>query len=185
MPQRRGDKRERLVSAAAELVHQQGLEGLTLARVAEAADVPVGNVYYYFKTRDDLIRAVVQERTCQVDGLLASLAAKPTPRARLKGLARSWSDSADLVAHYGCPLGGLAAGLARHENELASCAEVPLRRVVDWAQAQFREMGERNAAARAVSFIASVQGAALLANTFNDPQLLVREVRRLERELDA
>jgi AcrR family transcriptional regulator len=50
----RPDKRERLVAAAAELVDRHGVETPTLAQIAQAADVPPGNVYYYFKTREDL-----------------------------------------------------------------------------------------------------------------------------------
>jgi TetR/AcrR family transcriptional repressor of nem operon len=40
-------KRERLVAAACQLFHQQGVEMTTLADIAQAADVPVGNIYYY------------------------------------------------------------------------------------------------------------------------------------------
>ena len=57
---RRPGKRERLIAAAAELLHQQGVERTTLADIAKAADVPVGNVYYYFKTKDDVIAAVIE-----------------------------------------------------------------------------------------------------------------------------
>ena len=39
-------KRERLVSSAREVIHQQGVEKTTIADMAKAADVPVGNVYY-------------------------------------------------------------------------------------------------------------------------------------------
>ena len=45
-------KRERLVAAACLVLHEQGVERTTLADIAQAADVPVGNVYYYFKTKD-------------------------------------------------------------------------------------------------------------------------------------
>ncbi len=41
-------------------MYRQGATATTLADIAQAADVPLGNVYYYFKTKDDLIRAVVQ-----------------------------------------------------------------------------------------------------------------------------
>jgi TetR/AcrR family transcriptional repressor of nem operon len=43
-------KRERLVAAATKMLHEQGVEKTTLADTAAAADVPLGNVYYYFKT---------------------------------------------------------------------------------------------------------------------------------------
>jgi len=62
----RGGKRERLVASAGDLLHRQGAFATTLVQVAEAAGVPPGNVYYYFKTKDDLIRAVIEARTEQV-----------------------------------------------------------------------------------------------------------------------
>ena len=52
-------KRDRLVAAARTTIHQQGVEKTTLADIAAAADVPVGNVYYYFKTKDELVAAVL------------------------------------------------------------------------------------------------------------------------------
>ena len=86
----RGGKRERLVASAADLMHRQGVPVTTLAQVAQAADVPPGNVYYYFKTKDDLVRAVIQARTEQIHGLISAADKRRTPAAALKALLRSW-----------------------------------------------------------------------------------------------
>ncbi len=61
--EQRPGKRERLVAAAIQLLHQQGIERTTLADIAKAADVPAGNVYYYFKTKDEVIAAVIEAHT--------------------------------------------------------------------------------------------------------------------------
>ena len=179
----RPGKRERLIASAAELVHHQGAQRTTLAQVADAADVPLGNVYYYFKTRDDLLRAVVDAQELEIETMLGGLDAKSSPKARLQGLARNWLEQADEVCKVGCPIGGLTMDLAKDEGELHQCSGILLRAVVDWAARQFRELGYRDASARAVSLIASVQGASLLAQAFGDPQVLVREIRRLERQI--
>jgi TetR/AcrR family transcriptional repressor of nem operon len=47
----RPGKRERLLGAAADLLYRQGVEKTTLADIAQAADVALGNIYYYFKTK--------------------------------------------------------------------------------------------------------------------------------------
>src|SRR5262245_21800469 len=86
----RGGKRERLVASAGDLLHRQGVLATTLAQVAEAADLPAGNVYYYFKTKDDLVRAVIESQADQVSAMLASLQARRSPSARLKALAHQW-----------------------------------------------------------------------------------------------
>jgi AcrR family transcriptional regulator len=50
------DKRARLIQTAAGLSYQRGFRETTLADIAEAARVPLGNVYYYFKTKEELAR---------------------------------------------------------------------------------------------------------------------------------
>jgi hypothetical protein len=53
----RADKWRSLVEAASRLFYQQGFEHTSLADIAAAAEVPLGNVYYYFKAREELLRA--------------------------------------------------------------------------------------------------------------------------------
>ncbi|HEY7629273.1 MAG TPA: TetR/AcrR family transcriptional regulator [Thermoleophilaceae bacterium] len=183
-PQRPG-KRDRLVASAADLLHRQGVERTTLAQIAEAADVPAGNVYYYFKTREDLVHAVIEAQVQEVRALLARLDARPTPVRRLKGLAESWTRNGPIIVEHGCPLGGLSYELNKHDSELGSEAARPLRTLLEWAEAQFRELGQRNPSAVAVTFLSGIQGAALLANAFADEKLLKQEIRRIERWLDS
>lgn len=181
----RPGKRERLVASAAELLHRDGLERTTIARVAEAADVPVGNVYYYFKTRDDLIRAVIDERCSEMSQMFQVFESRSAPRARLKALLRQWGSMAEIVACSGCPIGTLAADVAKHGAGLEDAAGLPLQQLVAWTEDQFAAMGRRDARTQAITLIGAVQGATVLSNAFRDPQLLAREVRRLEKVVDA
>src|SRR5919108_2956046 len=93
----KGGKRERLVESATVLFHQQGVQRTTLAEVADRAEVPLGNVYYYFKTKDELVGAVVAGYKEQAAILIASLARSRTPQARLKALLRNWVDMREAV----------------------------------------------------------------------------------------
>jgi TetR/AcrR family transcriptional repressor of nem operon len=183
--EKRPGKRERLVASAGELLHRQGVERTTLAEIATAADVPPGNVYYYFKTRDDLVRAAIDARGETIRQLLSTLERRSTPRAQLKGLARSWADVAELVAAHGCPLGSLSSELNKQDAALAEEAANLMQLVLDWSEARFREMGRKDAADLAITLFGGVQGAALLANSLREPRILSREVRRLERWIDS
>jgi TetR/AcrR family transcriptional repressor of nem operon len=178
-------KRERLVASARILLHQQGVERTTIAEVAKAADVPPGNVYYYFKTKDELVEAAVAANSDAIEHLLGVLERYRSPQARLKGFVRAIVEQRDLAARYGCPHGSLCQELNKRDDDLqSSCAEL-LEQPLHWAERQFHEMGRRDARELAVGLIAAWQGVLLLSNTFRDPDLTLREGRRLERWIDS
>ena len=185
LTQQEQGKRERLVASARRVIHQQGVEKTTIGDIARAADVPVGNVYYYFKTKDELVAAAVDGHARDVHAQLGSLERHRTPQARLKALVHELMKQRELLADYGCPLGSLCSELDKRTDDLdGGCSEL-LRLPVDWAEQQFRAMGRRDARDLAVALIASYEGIALLTNTFRDPELMTREGRRLERWIDS
>jgi AcrR family transcriptional regulator len=178
-------KRARLVANAADLLHRQGVPATTLAQVAQAADIPAGNVYYYFKTKDDLVRAVIDAQSEQVRTMLDSLQSRRSPAARLKALLQQWVQMAELVARYGCPFGTLTAELDRRDDGLDREAAKPIGLIIGWAEDQFRQLARRDARDLAIHLFAGVQGAALLASAFRDPQLVTSQIRLLERWIDT
>jgi AcrR family transcriptional regulator len=182
---KRPGKRERLASAAAQVLHERGVEKTTLADIARAADVPVGNVYYYFKTKDQLIQAAIDEHDRELDTVIAELDRLGTPQERLKGLVRGWMSRPEVTARYGCPTGTLASELDKRDDGLDKAIAGVMRRVLDWVEAQFAAMGRGDARELAVGLFASYQGVSLLTNTFREPELMTVEGRRLERWIDS
>ena len=183
--QDRGSKRERLVASATELLHQQGVEKTTLAEIAQAANVPAGNVYYYFKTKDELVDAAIDAHVQTIEAMLASLERHQSPKARLKALARALTEQRELAARYGCPQGTLCSELDKRDDALHRNCATLMQLPIDWAEQQFRLMGRRDARDLAIALIAAYQGISLLTNTFGDPKLMTREARRLERWIDS
>ena len=179
------DKRQRLVEGACLLLHQQGVEKTTLADIAQAADVPVGNVYYYFKTKDELVQAAIDVQAQDIKTMLASLDRHRSPKARLKAFLRAITDQREVAALYGCPHGTLCSELGKRGDGLGQAGTKLMHLWIDWAERQFREMGRRDARDLAVALIAAYQGITLLTNTFREPELIVRETRRLDRWIDS
>jgi TetR/AcrR family transcriptional regulator, transcriptional repressor for nem operon len=173
------------VAAACRVLHEQGVERTTLADIALAADVPVGNVYYYFKTKDQLVEAAINAHGSDLRAMLSALDRLRTAQARLKGLISTLVEQRELAARYGCPFGTLACELDKRPNGLDRTAADVLGILADWAEQQFRSMGRADARDLAIALVASYQGISLLTNTFRDPELMVREGRRLERWIDS
>jgi AcrR family transcriptional regulator len=166
-------------------LHQQGVERTTLADIAKAADVPPGNVYYYFKTKDDVIAAVIEAHVEVIKTTLAAIDARhPSPKGRLKAFMREFAAQSEIVAQYGCPLGSLCSELDKRPPESAPGAEL-MRLPIGWAEEQFRALGRRDAHDLAIELLAAYEGTALLANTLRDPSVLSRAARRLDRRIDA
>jgi AcrR family transcriptional regulator len=178
-------KRQRLVEGACVVLHQQGVEKTTLADIAQAANVPVGNVYYYFKTKDELVQAAIDAQAHHIEAMLASFGRHRTPKARLKAFLRAITDQREVAARYGCPHGALCSELNKRDDDLGRAAPILMQLWIDWGEQQFRAMGRRDARDLAVGLIASYQGITLLANTFRQPELIVHEARRLERWIDS
>jgi AcrR family transcriptional regulator len=178
-------KRERLVAAARQLFHEQGVEKTTLAEIAAAAEVPVGNVFYYFKTKDAIVSAVIDAYGDAQGTVSGVLDRRRTPQARLKALIRTWVDRRELFASHGCPVGSLASELGKRDDELRGEAGQVLLGLIGWVQEQFEAMGRHDARELAVALVAAYEGIALLASTLHDPSLVSTEGRRLERWIDA
>ena len=184
------DKRAELVTAAATLLHEQGFHRTTLADVAHRASVPLGNVYYYFKTKEALAEAVIAAHEEALRERFASWdAAHPDPRSRLRQLVRAPLDTSDRIIQFGCPHGSLCQELEKlgKDAPLARAGARLFAVYIDWTDSQFRALGceKREARALGADLVASVQGTMLLANTLRSPTLLAAQLRRVERWLDT
>jgi len=99
---KREARRTHLLDLAADLVEQVGVEGVTMAALAEVADYAPASLYTYFASRSALmaalqeralvvLRQVANEQVAACDAALDALAAPQAPTARVAALARLWS----------------------------------------------------------------------------------------------
>jgi AcrR family transcriptional regulator len=79
---------QRLIDVALELIRKNGiLAGLNLREVAEGAGVNRGNIYHYFGSRQELLRAAINRRfEAVVDSIVASKRNVPFVARRLSSL---------------------------------------------------------------------------------------------------
>lgn len=180
------ETRQRIIDAAADLIYERGVAGVTLDDVRSATGTSKSQLYHYFDDKDDLIHAVIEQQRERVLGF---------HRPELE-LLSSWDDlqhwrdmiieaQAVRACRYGCPLGSLGNELAELDefarSQLSGAFAVWEQILAD-GLASMVEAGslraDINTADLAVSVIASLQGGLLLAE-------MDRSTRPLEVALDA
>jgi AcrR family transcriptional regulator len=180
------DKRRRLTQAAVEMAYRQGFRKTTIADIAEEAQVPAGNVYYYYKTKDEIGEAILEHRRSEFAVLRERLEQLASPRARLAGFVHMTVDNREWVAARGCPMGSLSAELLKDGGELAVKSNVLFSEPMAWMERQFRAMGKgEESAAMTLHLQSALQGVSLLAQSFGDPHLIEIEAQHLLAWLDG
>jgi len=175
------DKGTRLIETAMKLAYRKGFRETSLADIAEAAHVPVGNVYYYFKTKEELGEAVVERRLAQFRELREEMDRLSSPKERLFAFVESVHGNREQLARGGCPLGGLCSELRREGGALAKKSAALFAEPMRWLEEQFRAVGhEEDARELAAHLFCAFQGTAAVAHAANDPDLVVMETKRLK-----
>lgn len=63
---------ERILDTTVELLEEIDIEALTTAAIAKRAHVPIGSVYHYFASREEILAALVARTTARVDAAVAA-----------------------------------------------------------------------------------------------------------------
>lgn len=177
-------KREKLLHAAKALIYQRGFSQTTLAEIAQSAQIALGNVYYYFKTKDDLARAVIDDHQTDFANLFLQWEQLPSPKLRLAALLSYLEDSRPSVARYGCPIGSLCLELNKDNPQLAPYANDMIKTTQLWLEQQFKEWGHTNAADLAIQMLVRLQGISIVAMALHNPQLVQEQVQHMRDWLD-
>jgi len=174
---RNNTKRERLTRSARRLIHANGFERTTLAEIASDAEVPLGNVYYYFKTKDALAQAVIEEQLREFRQLVLELERLADPWARIDAYLSMLVLESETTAQHGCPIGGLCTELNKSGSELAGLANTVFRSQLDWMTQQFQLTGKTEEASDlALLLLSQLQGVAVLTHVFKDPGMFTRQI---------
>ena len=182
---RTSDKRGRLIKAGRRLIHHKGYGATSLSDIADASGVPLGNVYYYFRTKDDLLDAIVHEQVDEFRARVARFETEATPKARVLAFLDSVIESRTSIARHGCPVGSLSQEMNKRGGVPRAKVNRGLIERVQWIAGQFREMGRDDAHELGVWLIGSVQGVILMANAFDDPDVIERQLSQLKAWVES
>jgi len=86
------DTRTRIQEIALELFTEQGYEATSLREIAERLGVTKAALYYHFKTKDDIIASVVEDRLARVEELISWAAEQPRSVETRREFLRRYAD---------------------------------------------------------------------------------------------
>lgn len=117
-PVRKSERtREQIVAAALRLFREQGYQGTTMRAVAASAGVSVGNAYYYFSSKEELVQGFYDQLVAeQAAGCTKTFATSTDFAERLRGALLAWLAAA---APYHEFAGQFFATAARPDNPLS------------------------------------------------------------------
>ncbi len=187
MTPRQTDKRDRLIQTAVTLVHQQGFHQTTLADIAQQAQVPLGTVYYFFKSKEAIGEALVEHYLKHYRESCQQWNNDPHPKFRLETFLQFMLNDSQGLSQSGCPIGTLCAELHKQgDGLLAHQASGIFNELLAWLEEQFRALGKAEESRDlAVHLLSAVEGAILLTQSFHTPDYLVREAHRLQEWIRA
>src|SRR5260221_12536137 len=134
------DKRSRLVSAAVGLAYQNGFEATSLADIAREAKVPLGNVYYYFKTKDEIGEAIVELRLAHLSAQRQRWDEAGSPKDRLCACVQGVFENKDCLAQLGCAVGTFCSELHKAGGSVATQRTARFAQHLAWIESQFRAL---------------------------------------------
>lgn len=179
--------RAHIVEAADRLFYRHGYDHTSFADIAAAVKISRGNFYYHFKTKDEILDAVIAARLASTQAMLEAWErASPDPAARIRAFIDILVANRADIKRWGCPVGTLSNELAKLGHGAQADAGRLFALFRDWLRDQFAALGRsRDADALALHLLARSQGVATLATALRDDAFIAREVAALHDWLDA
>jgi AcrR family transcriptional regulator len=179
--------RDQIVDAADRLFYENGFDHTSFADIAGAVKLSRGNFYYHFRTKDEILAAVIARRLDETAQMLEAWEKDgATPRARIAAFIDMMVMNGAKIERHGCPVGTLCTELAKLDHASRADARRLFTLFRDWLSRQFSALGRvADADVLATHLLVMSQGISTLAAAFNDGGLIRSEVAALHEWLDT
>lgn len=177
--------RDHIVEAADKLFYQHGFEPTSFADIAKVVNISRGNFYHHFKSKDEILDAVIQARMANTRKMLDKWEMEgKTPADRIRSFIHILIANQTKIKRFGCPVGTLCSELSKlgHSSQSEANELFTLFRI--WLRRQFILLGRKHDADElAMHLLARSQGVATLANAFHDDAFITKEVKLMNEWL--
>jgi TetR/AcrR family transcriptional repressor of nem operon len=173
--------RDHIVEAADQLFYRRGYEHTSFSDIADAVQISRGNFYYHFKSKDEILDAVINVRLADTRRMLEQWEIEENdPADRIRNFIHILVANRADIKRFGCPVGTLCTELAKLDHASQAEANRLFTLFRTWLRRQFELLGcEADADALAMHLLARSQGVATLANAFHDEKFIRQEVEQM------
>ncbi len=167
--------RQRIIDAADNLFYRRGYNQTSFQDISDATGIPRGNFYYYFKTKDEILNAVVDARIAELSIMLKQCEVdSDDARERLLMFSNMLEYNRDDVIESGCPIGTLSSELAKDDPALHDKSRQAFILLRSWLKQQFDDLGINDAENLAMDLLAKLQGVTIMGCAFKDAAYIKR-----------
>ncbi len=151
-------RRKQILAAATELFCRSGYHGVTVDAIAERAGISKGNLYWYFKSKQDIFHLLfddlVEQLTLPAGKIIESDA---PPREKLRAITKSHLEAAEANPDAVSLMLQIAG--QQELNEIVSSGYAMwMRHYINFLTPLFAAIGEKNPEAVATLYAATIDG---------------------------
>ncbi|GAA6212387.1 TetR/AcrR family transcriptional regulator [Hyphomicrobiales bacterium 4NK60-0047b] len=170
--------KERIVEAADDLFYKKGYEFTSFAHIADEVKISRGNFYHHFKTKDDILNAVISHRMIKTQNMLKEWEEEgKDAEGRIRCFIHILIANYAKIKLYGCPVGTLSTELVKLNHVSKDEANQIFALFRKWLSKQFKELGlKKEADSLAMHLLALSQGVATMATAFPSDAYVKQEV---------
>lgn len=176
-----------IIEAADQLFYQRGYEHTSFADIANEVKISRGNFYHHFKSKDEILDAVIELRLAKTQKMLDRWENEAdTPADCIRSYIHIVITNQTKIKLYGCPVGTLSTELAKLNHASKAEANRIFTLFRGWLRKHFVLLGHKAAADElAMRVVAWSQGIATMANAFRDQKFVNHEVAYMDAWLDS
>lgn len=169
--------RQNIIDAADALFYERGFEHTSFAHIAGAVQISRGNFYHHFKSKDEILAAVIDARLERTRSMLEQWEGDgASPEERIGLFVSILLRNQSKIMRHGCPMGTLCTELTKLGHALQADANAIMKLFQTWLRRQFEQMGcKKDADALALHLLARTQGVAVVAQSLRNRSFLQAE----------
>jgi len=172
-----------IIKAANKLFYQQGFHKTAFSDIVKEVGLSKGNITYHFKSKDDILTAVIEHRVEKTKQILTTWDQDyANADTRLLCFIDSLIDGKSALTRYGCPNGTLASELGKSNELTRQLSHRVFDLIRQWLSTQFLALGYSSEQAndRALDLFTRGQGICVLAQVYNDEDIFELQVNHLK-----